>query len=95
MWLNVKLGRTSQREIGRYWRSASLKSGVPANANTKDDGSGHAGGSDKFEGKYRMRSRCGIGPALSCNADIQTNEVKDVVEVPMQGRKPLGRVRAI
>ena len=55
-------------------------------ANTgKTTGSGTQEEVTNFEVKIRIDDHdVSLRPALSCTADIQTNEVKDVVAVPMQ-----------
>jgi HlyD family secretion protein len=83
--VNVKLGDKAQIKIDAYG-DRRFKGTVYQIGNTgKTTGSGTQEEVTNFEVKIRIEDHdVELKPALSCTADIQTNEVKDVVAVPMQ-----------
>src|SRR6476646_9840762 len=83
--VNVKLGDKASVKIDAYG-DRKFKGVVQQIANTgKTTGSGTQEEVTNFEVKIRIDDHdVSLRPALSCTADIQTNEVKDVVAVPMQ-----------
>src|SRR5213082_1356660 len=83
--VNVKLGDRASVKIDAYG-DRKFKGVVQQIANTgKTTGAGTQEEVTKFEVKIRIDDHdVSLRPALSCTADIQTNEVKDVVAVPMQ-----------
>ncbi len=83
--VNVKLGDKAKIKIDAYG-DRKFKGTVYQIGNTgKTTGSGTQEEVTNFEVKIRVEDHdVELKPALSCTADIQTNEVKDVVAVPMQ-----------
>jgi HlyD family secretion protein len=83
--VNVKLGDKAEIKIDAYG-DRKFKGTVYQIGNTgKTTGSGTQEEVTNFEVKIRIEDHdVELKPALSCTADIQTNEVKDVVAVPMQ-----------
>ena len=83
--VNVKLGDKASVKIDAYG-DRKFKGVVQQIANTgKTTGAGTQEEVTNFEVKIRIDDHdVSLRPALSCTADIQTNEVKDVVAVPMQ-----------
>jgi HlyD family secretion protein len=83
--VNVKLGDKASVKIDAYG-DRKFKGVVQQIANTgKTTGAGTQEEVTNFEVKIRIDDHnVVLRPALSCTADIQTNEVKDVVAVPMQ-----------
>jgi HlyD family secretion protein len=83
--VNVKLGDKAQIKIDAYG-DRRFKGTVYQIGNTgKTTGTGTQEEVTNFEVKIRIEDHdVELKPALSCTADIQTNEVKDVVAVPMQ-----------
>src|SRR6476619_2626828 len=83
--VNVKLGDKASVKIDAYG-DRKFKGVVQQIANTgKTTGSGTQEEVTNFEVRIRIYDHdVSLRPALSCTADIQTNEVKDVVAVPMQ-----------
>ena len=83
--VNVKLGDKAGVKIDAYG-DRKFKGVVQQIANTgKTTGAGTQEEVTNFEVKIRIEDHdVALRPALSCTADIQTNEVKDVVAVPMQ-----------
>jgi len=83
--VNVKLGDKAEIKIDAYG-DRRFKGTVYQIGNTgKTTGSGTQEEVTNFEVKIRIEDHdVELKPALSCTADIQTNEVKDVVAVPMQ-----------
>ncbi|HYK24319.1 MAG TPA: efflux RND transporter periplasmic adaptor subunit [Candidatus Acidoferrum sp.] len=83
--VNVKLGDKAEIKIDAY-DDRRFKGTVYQIGNTgKTTGSGTQEEVTNFEVKIRIEDHdVELKPALSCTADIQTNEVKDVVAVPMQ-----------
>jgi HlyD family secretion protein len=83
--VNVKLGDKAEIKIDAYG-DRRFKGTVYQIGNTgKTTGSGTQEEVTNFEVKIRIEDHdVVLKPALSCTADIQTNEVKDVVAVPMQ-----------
>ena len=83
--VNVKLGDRASVKIDAYG-DRKFKGVVQQIANTgKTTGSGTQEEVTNFEVKIRIDDHdVALRPALSCTADIQTNQVKDVVAVPMQ-----------
>src|SRR5213596_413489 len=83
--VNVKLGDAANIKIDAYG-DRKFKGVVQQIANTgKTTGAGTQEEVTNFEVKIRIDDHdVSLRPALSCTADIQTNEVKDVVAVPMQ-----------
>ena len=83
--VNVKLGDKAKIKIDAYG-DRKFKGTVYQIGNTgKTTGSGTQEEVTNFEVKIRIEDHdVELKPALSCTADIQTNEVKDVVAVPMQ-----------
>src|SRR6266481_2609282 len=83
--VNVKLGDKAEIKIDAYG-DRRFKGTVYQIGNTgKTTGSGTQEEVTNFEVKIRIKDHeVELKPALSCTADIQTNEVKDVVAVPMQ-----------
>ena len=83
--VNVKLGDKAEIKIDAYG-DRRFKGTVYQIGNTgKTTGTGTQEEVTNFEVKIRIEDHdVVLKPALSCTADIQTNEVKDVVAVPMQ-----------
>jgi len=83
--VNVKLGDKAEIKIDAYG-DRRFKGTVYQIGNTgKTTGSGTQEEVTNFEVKIRIEDHdVELKPALSCTADVQTNEVKDVVAVPMQ-----------
>src|SRR5437868_5925049 len=83
--VNVKLGDKANIKIDAYG-DRKFKGVVQQIANTgKTTGAGTQEEVTNFEVKIRINDHdVSLRPALSCTAEIQTNEVKDVVAVPMQ-----------
>lgn len=83
--VNVKLGDKAEIKIDAYG-DRRFKGIVYQIGNTgKTTGAGTQEEVTNFEVKIRIEDHdVVLKPALSCTADIQTNEVKDVVAVPMQ-----------
>jgi len=83
--VNVKLGDKAEIKIDAYG-DRKFKGTVYQIGNTgKTTGSGTQEEVTNFEVKIRIEDHdVELKPALSCTADIQTNEVKEVVAVPMQ-----------
>jgi HlyD family secretion protein len=83
--VNVKVGDKAELKIDAYG-DRRFKGTVYQIGNTgKTTGSGTQEEVTNFEVKIRIEDHdVVLKPALSCTADIQTNEVKDVVAVPMQ-----------
>src|SRR5213595_1966647 len=83
--VNVKLGDRASVKIDAYG-DRKFRGVVQQIANTgKTTGAGTQEEVTNFEVKIRIDDHdVSLRPALSCTADIQTNEVKVVVAVPMQ-----------
>jgi HlyD family secretion protein len=83
--VNVKIGDKAEIKIDAYGERR-FKGTVYQIGNTgKTTGAGTPEEVTNFEVKIRIEDHdVVLKPALSCTADIQTNEVKDVVAVPMQ-----------
>ncbi len=83
--VNVKVGDTAEVKIDAYV-DRKFHGTVYQIANTgKTTGAGTQEEVTNFEVKIRIEDHdVVLKPALSCTAEIQTNEVKDVVAVPMQ-----------
>src|SRR5882724_1600548 len=83
--VNVKLGDKAEVKIDAYG-DRKFNGTVYQIGNTgKTTGAGTQEEVTNFEVKIRIEDHdVVLKPALSCTADIQTNEVKDVVAVPMQ-----------
>jgi HlyD family secretion protein len=83
--VNVKVGDKADVKIDAYG-DRKFHGAVYQIANTgKTTGAGTQEEVTNFEVKIRIEDRdVTLKPALSCTAEIQTNEVKDVVAVPMQ-----------
>src|SRR5437764_5996946 len=83
--VNVKLGDKAEVKIDAY-SDRKFRGTVYQIANTgKTTGAGTQEEVTNFEVKIRIEDHdVELKPALSCTADIHTNEVKDVVAVPMQ-----------
>ena len=83
--VNVKIGDNAEVKIDAY-PDRKFHGTVYQIANTgKTTGAGTQEEVTNFEVKIRIDDHDTVlKPALSCTADIQTNEVKDVVAVPMQ-----------
>src|SRR6267142_3265947 len=83
--VNVKLGDKANIKIDAYG-DRKFKGVVQQIANTgKTTGTGTQEEVTNFEVKIRVDDHdVALRPGLSCTADIQTNEAKDVVAVPMQ-----------
>src|SRR5881275_2529566 len=83
--VNVKLGDKAEVKIDAYG-DRKFHGAVYQIANTgKTTGAGTQEEVTNFEVKIRIEDHdVELKPALSCTADIHTNEVKDVVAVPMQ-----------
>jgi HlyD family secretion protein len=83
--VNVKVGDRVEVKVDAY-ADRKFHGAVYQIGNTgKTTGSGTQEEVTNFEVKIRIEDHDVIlKPALSCTADIQTNEVKDVVAVPMQ-----------
>ena len=83
--VNVKVGDKVEVKVDAY-ADRKFHGTVYQIGNTgKTTGSGTQEEVTNFEVKIRIEDHDVIlKPALSCTADIQTNEVKDVVAVPMQ-----------
>ena len=83
--VNVKLGDKAEVKIDAYG-DRKFNGTVYQIGNTgKTTGAGTQEEVTNFEVKIRIEDHdVGLKPALSCTADIHTNEVKDVVAVPMQ-----------
>jgi HlyD family secretion protein len=83
--VNVKLGDKVEVKVDAY-ADRKFHGTVYQIGNTgKTTGSGTQEEVTNFEVKIRIEDHdVVLKPALSCTADIQTNEVKDVVAVPMQ-----------
>src|SRR6266496_1164321 len=83
--VNVKLGDKAEVKIDAYG-DRRFKGTVYQIGNTgKTTGAGTQEEVTNFEVKIRIEDHdVVLKPALSCTADIQTNEMKDVVAVPMQ-----------
>ena len=83
--VNVKLGDKTEVKIDAYG-DRKFHGAVYQIANTgKTTGAGTQEEVTNFEVKIRIEDTdVTLKPGLSCTAEIQTNEVKDVVAVPMQ-----------
>ncbi len=83
--VNVKVGDNAEVKIDAYG-NRKFHGTVYQIANTgKTTGSGTQEEVTNFEVKIRINDTdVTLKPALSCTAEIHTNEVKDVVAVPMQ-----------
>src|SRR5213593_2217526 len=83
--VNVKLGDKAEVKIDAYG-DRKFHGAVYQIANTgKTTGTGTQEEVTNFEVKIRIDDHdVTLKPGLSCTADIETNEVKDVVAVPMQ-----------
>jgi HlyD family secretion protein len=83
--VNVKLGDRAEVKIDAYG-DRKFNGTVYQIGNTgKTTGAGTQEEVTNFEVKIRIEDHdVVLKPALSCTADIHTNEVKDVVAVPMQ-----------
>src|SRR5437773_8146363 len=83
--VNVKIGDKAEVKIDAYG-DRKFHGTVYQIANTgKTTGAGTQEEVTNFEVKIRIEDAAvTLKPALSCTADIHTNEVKDVVAVPMQ-----------
>jgi HlyD family secretion protein len=83
--VNVKLGDKAEVKIDAYG-GRTFNGTVYQIGNTgKTTGAGTQEEVTNFEVKIRIEDHdVVLKPALSCTADIHTNEVKDVVAVPMQ-----------
>jgi HlyD family secretion protein len=83
--VNVKVGDKAEIKIDAYG-DRKFKGYVYQIGNTgKTTGAGTQEEVTNFEVKIRIENHdVELKPALSCTAEIQTNEVKDVVAVPMQ-----------
>ncbi|HZR06292.1 MAG TPA: efflux RND transporter periplasmic adaptor subunit [Candidatus Udaeobacter sp.] len=83
--VNVKLGDKASVKIDAYG-DRKFNGVVQQIANTgKTTGAGTQEEVTNFEVKINIEDHdVALRPALSCTADIQTNEVKDAVAVPMQ-----------
>jgi HlyD family secretion protein len=83
--VNVKVGDRVEVKVDAY-ADRKFHGAVYQIGNTgKTTGAGTQEEVTNFEVKIRIEDHDVIlKPALSCTADIQTNEVKDVVAVPMQ-----------
>jgi HlyD family secretion protein len=83
--VNVKMGDKAEIKIDAYG-DRRFKGTVYQIGNTgKTTGAGTQEEVTNFEVKIRIEDHdVVLKPALSCTAEIQTNEVKDVVAVPMQ-----------
>jgi len=83
--VNVKLGDKAEVKIDAY-SDRKFHGAVYQIANTgKTTGAGTQEEVTNFEVKIRIEDTdVTLKPGLSCTAEIQTNEVKDVVAVPMQ-----------
>jgi HlyD family secretion protein len=83
--VNVKIGDKAEVKIDAYG-DRKFHGTVYQIANTgKTTGAGTQEEVTNFEVKIRIEDRdVTLKPALSCTAEIHTNEVKDVVAVPMQ-----------
>src|SRR5881398_3074658 len=83
--VNVKVGDEAEVKIDAYG-DRKFHGNVYQIANTgKTTGAGTQEEVTNFEVKIRIQDHeVVLKPALSCTADIHTNEVKDVVAVPMQ-----------
>ena len=83
--VNVKLGDKAEVKIDAYG-NRKFHGAVYQIANTgKTTGAGTQEEVTNFEVKIRIEDTdVTLKPGLSCTAEIQTNEVKDVVAVPMQ-----------
>src|SRR6059058_5979225 len=83
--VNVKIGDKAEVKIDAYG-DRKFHGNVYQIANTgKTTGAGTQEEVTNFEVKIRIQDTdVTLKPALSCTAEIHTNEVKDVVAVPMQ-----------
>ena len=83
--VNVKLGDKTEVKIDAYG-DRKFHGAIYQIANTgKTTGAGTQEEVTNFEVKIRIEDTdVTLKPGLSCTAEIQTNEVKDVVAVPMQ-----------
>jgi len=83
--VNVKIGDKAEVKIDAYG-DRKFHGNVYQIANTgKTTGAGTQEEVTNFEVKIRIQDHeVVLKPALSCTAEIQTNQVKDVVAVPMQ-----------
>jgi HlyD family secretion protein len=83
--VNVKIGDKAEVKIDAYG-DRKFHGNVYQIANTgKTTGAGTQEEVTNFEVKIRIQDhQVVLKPALSCTAEIQTNQVKDVVAVPMQ-----------
>jgi HlyD family secretion protein len=83
--VNVKIGDKTEVKIDAYG-DRKFHGNVYQIANTgKTTGAGTQEEVTNFEVKIRIQDHeVVLKPALSCTAEIQTNQVKDVVAVPMQ-----------
>ena len=83
--VNVKIGDKAEVKIDAYG-DRKFHGNVYQIANTgKTTGAGTQEEVTNFEVKIRIEDHeVVLKPALSCTAEIQTNQVKDVVAVPMQ-----------
>src|SRR5713226_1633047 len=83
--VNVKVGDNASVKIDAYG-DGKFSGTVAQIANTgKTTGAGTQEEVTNFEVKINLeREDVGLRPSLSCTADIETNEVKNAVAVPMQ-----------
>jgi HlyD family secretion protein len=83
--VNVKVGDKAELKIDAYG-DRKFQANVYQIANTgKTTGAGTQEEVTNFEVKIRIEDHdVVLKPGLSCTAEIQTNEMKDVVAVPMQ-----------
>src|SRR5205809_2666825 len=83
--VNVKLGDKAEVKIDAYG-DRKFRGAVYQIANTgKTTGAGTQEEVTNFEVKIRIEdTEVTLKPALSCTAEIHTNEMKDVMAVPMQ-----------
>jgi HlyD family secretion protein len=83
--VNVKLGDKAEVKIDAYGYRKFNGTVYQIGNTGKTTGAGTQEEVTNFEVKIRIEDHdVELKPALSCTADIHTNEVKDVVAVPMQ-----------